>query len=127
MNRPYAVDIFQVEYEYCTISKRVEASRNSIGEANYTLESVSTNVKCVIEPLSRIPSYVGQYGLGSILKQGISEGRSYLLILSSCQAIEPGHAITDYNGIVYDVLYIVNWYTHKEALLSKRYQDATNP
>ena len=118
-NRVCAVDVLQNDYEYCTISYYVEGSRNELGEPTRTLTERSTNVKCSIDPLNGAPSYIGRDGLRDILNQGISERTAYIMTLLANQAIESGDVVTSYDGLVYDVLHVVNWYTHKEAFIRK--------
>ncbi|MBD3181050.1 hypothetical protein GF312_02090 [Candidatus Poribacteria bacterium] len=115
---PEALDILQLEYEYCSISQRIEESRNALGEPVYTLSPISSTVKCSISPIHRMPSYALR--VTGRIKPGISYQRLYMLIVSSCQHLEPGNIITDSNGVEYEVIYTVNWHTHKEAIISKR-------
>ena len=41
------------------------------------------------------------------------------MTLLASQNIESGDVVTDYDGLIYDVLHVVNWYTHKEAFIRK--------
>ncbi len=117
--RVSAVDILQIDYEYCTISSYVEGSRNDLGEPSRTLIQQATNVKCSIDALTRVPTYVKQSGLREVIQQGIIERAVFIMSLSADQAIEPGHVVIDYDGTRYDVLHVINWYTHKESFLRK--------
>ena len=118
-NRVRAVDVLQNDHEYCTISYYVEGSRNDLGEPTRILTERSTNVKCSIDPVSKSPSYIGQNGLRNTLSQGMKERTAYIMTLLASQDIESGDVVTSYNGLVYDVLHVVNWYTHKEAFITK--------
>lgn len=113
------IDVLQIDYEYCTISYYVEGSRNELGELNRTLTQRATNVKCSIDPIDKIPNYVRQSSLRELVQQGIIEQSAYIVILSANQTIEAGDVITDYDSTIYDVIHVINWYTHKEALLRK--------
>jgi len=113
-NRHPSVDILQLDFEYCTISYYTEGARNDLGEPARILKQRSTNVKCSIDPFTRISG-----GSWEIQQQGIIQRANYIMTLSAEQTIEPGDVVTDYGGISYDVLQILNWYTHKEALLRK--------
>ena len=116
-NRIPAVDVLQIDYEYCTISYYTEGARNDLGEPSRTLTERATNVKCSMDPLSQTPSYIRQSGLRDIVRQGVIERTVYIMTLSTDQTIEPGDVVTDYDGSIYDVLHVANWYTHKEAFV----------
>ncbi len=116
-NRVPAVDVLQIDYEYCTISYYIEGARNDLGEPTRTLTERAANARCSIDPLNQTPSYLRQSGLRDILRQGVIERTAYMMTLLAGQAIEPGDVVTDYDGSVYDVLHVVNWYTHKEAFI----------
>ena len=118
-NRISAVDVLQIDYEYCTISYYVEGARNDLGEPSRTLTQRTTNVKCSIDPINRMPTYIRQSGHRDILRQGIIERTAYIMTLSADQTVGPGDVVTDYDGTIYDVLHVINWYTHKEAFLRK--------
>ena len=118
-NRVSPVDVLQFDYEYCTISYYAQDSRNDLGEPNRILTQLATNVKCSIDPLTQTPGYIRQSGLRDILRQGIIERSLYIMNLSSDQTIDPGNVVTDYDGVTYDVIHVLNWYTHKEAFLRK--------
>jgi len=118
--RVSAIDVLQEDYEYCTISYYVEGSRNDLGEPSRTLTQRATNVKCSIDPLVKMPAYIKQGIDVEMLRQGIAEQSAYLMVLSASQVIEAGDIVTDYDGKTYDVLYVVNWYTHKEAFLRRK-------
>ncbi len=114
-NRSTSVDLLQIDYEYCTISCYTEGTRNDLGEPARTLVQRATNVKCSIDPLNR--TSIRQ--MRDILPQGIIERSLYIMTLHVEQTIEPGDLVTDYDGISYDVLHVLNWHTHKEAFLRK--------
>ena len=114
-NRSTSVDVLQIDYEYCTISCFTEDTRNDLGEPVRGLVQRATNVKCSIDPLSR--TSIRQ--MRDILPQGIIERSLFIMTLYAEEAIEPGDLVTDYNGISYDVLHVLNWHTHKEAFLRK--------
>ena len=116
-NRVSAVDVLQMDFEYCTISYYVEGSRNDLGETERTLVQRASNVKCSIDELTRSPSYVRESGMRETLRQGIIERSLFIMTLLADQAIEPGDIVTDYDGTDYDVVHVMNWYTHKEAFL----------
>ena len=116
-NRMYPVDVLKIDYEYCTISYYAEGERNDLGEPSRVLLQRADNVKCSIDPITRIPSHIDQTGLRDILKQGIIERSAYIMTLSSNQVIESEDIITDYDNVKYDVLQIINFHTHKEAYL----------
>lgn len=118
-NRVSAIDVLQIDYEYCIISSYVEGSRNDVGEPSRTLTEQATNVKCSIDALTRMPPYIRQSGLREILQQGIIERSAFIMTLSADETIEPGYVVTDYDGIMYDVLHVINWYTHIEGFLRK--------
>ena len=118
-NRVPAVDVLQIDYEYCTISYYAEGSRNDLGELSRNLTQRATNVKCSMDPLTQTPSYIRNSGLREILQQGIIERSVYIVTLSATQTIESGDVINDYDGTMYDVLHVINWYTHKEAFIRK--------
>lgn len=116
-NRIPAVDVLQIDYEYCTISYYTEGARNDLGEPSRTLTERATNVKCSMDPLSQTPSYIRQSGLRDIVRQGVIERTVCIMTLSTDQTIELGDVVTDYDGSLYDVLHVINWYTHKEAFV----------
>jgi len=118
-NRVAPVSVLQVDYEYCTISYYVEGSRNDLGEPSHTLSERATNVKCSIDPLTQVPTYIRQSGLREVLRQGMIERAIYIMTLLADQTIEPGDVVTDYDGTDFDVLHVIEWYTHKEAFLRK--------
>ena len=118
-NRIAEIDILQVDYEYCTISYYAEGSRDNLGQPSRTLTQRATNVKCSIDPLVRLPTYIRQSGLRETLRQGMIEQSTYFMIVAASQTIEPGDLVTDYDDTTYDVLHVVNWHTHKEAFLRK--------
>ncbi len=118
-DRVSPVDVLQVDYEYCTISYYIEGTRNDLGEPSRTLTQRTTNVKCSIDPINQVPTYIRQSGHRDILRQGIIERTAYIVTLSANQTVEPGDVVTDCDGMIYDVLHVVNWYTHKEAFLWK--------
>jgi hypothetical protein len=118
-NRASAVDVLQVDYEYCAISSYAEGARNDLGEPSRTLIEQATNVKCSIDALTRTPSYIRQSGLRDVLNQGIIERAVFIMTLAANETIEPGYVVTDYDGTIYDVLHVINWYTHKECFLRK--------
>ena len=114
-----AVDLLQVDYEYCTISYYAEGTRNNLGEPERTLTQRATNVKCSIDPLRSVPAYLRLGGLRDMLRQGIVESRAFIMTLSADETIEPGDVVTDYDGTTYDVAHVINWRTHIEAFLKK--------
>ena len=118
-NRISPVDVLQFDYEYCTISCYIQGSRNDLGEPSRTLTQRATNVKCSVDPLVRTPPHVRQAGLRDVIEQGVIERSLYVMTLPADQAIESGDVVTDYDDVTYDVLHVVNWYTHKEAFLRK--------
>jgi len=118
-NRVPAMDVLPIDYEYCTISCYAAESRNDLGEPIRTLTERATNVKCSIDPLNRIPSYVKQGGLRDILRQGMVERVVYIMILLADQTVESGDVVADCDGVVYDVLHVSDWRTHKEAFIRK--------
>ncbi len=118
-NRVHAVDVLQNDYEYCTISYYVAGSRNDLGEPTRTLAERATNIRCSIDPINKSPSHIGQNGLRDILRQGVAEQTVYIMTLLADQAIESGDVVTSYDGSIYDILHVVNWYTHKEAFIRK--------
>jgi len=115
--RMSAVDVLQVDYEYSTVSYYVEGTRNDLGEPSRTLTQRAANIKCSIDPLNQTPSYIRQSGLRDILRQGLIERTMYVMTLLANQTIESGDVVADYDGKMYDVLHVANWYTHKEAVL----------
>jgi len=54
-NRVSAIDVLQIDYEYCTISYYIEGTRNDLGEPSRILAQRATNVKCSIDPLNQTP------------------------------------------------------------------------
>ncbi len=118
-NRVPTVDILQIDYEYCTISYYVDGARNDFGEPSRTLTERAANVKCSIDLINQTPSYIRQSGLRDVLRQGLIERTVYIMTLLANQTIEAGDVVTDYDGVVYDVLHTVNWYTHKEAYIRR--------
>ncbi len=118
-NRVSAVDVLQVDFEYSTISYYVERTKNDLGEPSRTLTQRSTNAKCSIDPLVRMPTYIEQSGVRQILEQGIVEGSSFYMVVLASTTIQTGDVITNFDGTTYDVLHVVNWYTHQEAFLRK--------
>ena len=118
-NRIPTVDVLQVDYEYCTISYYVEGARNDLGEPTRTLAERATNVKCSVDPIKQTPGYIRQSGLRDVLRQGVIERTVYIMTLLTGQTIESGDVVTDYDGSIYDVLHVINWYTHKEAFIRK--------
>ncbi len=118
-NRAPAVNVLQTDYEYCAISYYTEGTRNDFGEPTRTMTERAANVRCSIDPLNQTPSYIRQSGLRDILRQGVIERSVYIMTLLAGQAIESGDVVTDYDGSIYDVLHIINWYTHKEAFIRK--------
>ena len=116
-NRVSAIDVLQIDYEYCTISYYIEGTRNDLGEPSRILTQRTTNVKCSIDPLTQAPAYIKQSGSWGVLRQGLIERTIYNMTLLANQTIEIGDVITDCDDNVYDVLYVANWYTHKEAVL----------
>ncbi|MFC1714862.1 hypothetical protein ACFL6S_14435 [Candidatus Poribacteria bacterium] len=118
-NRVPAVNVLQTDYEYCTISYYTEGTRNDFGEPTRILAERAANIRCSIDPLNQTPSHIRQSGLRDILRQGVIERSVYIMTLLAGQAIESGDIVTDYDGSIYDVLHVVNWYTHKEAFIRK--------
>ncbi len=118
-NRAPAVNVLQTDYEYCAISYYTKGTRNDFGEPTRTMTERAANVRCSIDPLNQTPSYIRQSGLRDILRQGVIERSVYIMTLLAGQAIESGDVVTDYDGSIYDVLHIINWYTHKEAFIRK--------
>lgn len=118
-NRTLPVDVLQVDYEYCAISYYMEGATNDLGEPSRTLTERATNVKCSLDPLVRLPTFINQSGIRQALQQGIVDRSSYYMVLGASQTIETGDIIEDYDGTTYDVLHVVNWHTHKEAFLMK--------
>ena len=116
-NRVSAVDVLQIDYEYCTISYYVEGARNDLGEPSRTLTQRAANVKCSIDPLNQTSSHIRQSGLRDVIRQGVIERAIYIMTLLADQSIENGDIITGCDGKTYDVLQVSNWYTHKEAVL----------
>lgn len=114
-----AIDILQIDVEYITISYYVEGSVNDLGEPARTLTERATNVKCSLDPLIRMPTYINQSGIRAILEQGIVEESAFYLVLNASADIQSGDVVTDIDGTIYDVLHVVNWYTHIEAFIRK--------
>jgi hypothetical protein len=117
--RVSAIDILKTDYEYCDIKYYTEGNRNDLGEPQGTLTTRSTDVKCAIDPLTRMPSYVRQSGLRDMVRQGIVERALFIMTSSADEAIEPGDVVVDYDGTTFDVLHVIRWYTHTEAFLRK--------
>jgi len=118
-NRVKPFDVLRTDYEYCTIKYYVEGERNELGEPSHTLRQRGKNIKCSIDPIIRIPSYISQTSIRNILQQGIVEGSAYIMTLWFNQAVEPGDIVVDYDNVTYHVIQVINWYTHKEVYLKK--------
>jgi hypothetical protein len=118
-NRVSPANVLAVDYEYATINYYVEGSRNELGEPEHTLMQRVTNVRCSIDPLTRAPAYITRSGLREVLQQGIVEASVFIMTLSADATIESGDIVTDYDGTDYEVIHVINWYTHKEAFLRK--------
>ncbi len=110
-----AIDVLQNDFEYCTISYYSSKVNNDLGEPEGILTQRGTNVKCSIDIL---PGGSNKKGY-DISSQGYTEDITYYMVLSAEQVIEKGDIVTDYNGTRYEVLFVFNWYTHKEAFLRK--------
>jgi hypothetical protein len=115
--RMYPVDVLDFDYQYSTIKYYVTGNRNDIGEPDRILLKRGGNVKCSIDPLVKMPGYINQSGVRDLLQQGVVERSAYIMTLLADQIIEPGDVITDCNNISYNVIQVMNWYTHKEAFL----------
>lgn len=118
-----AVDVLQTDFEYCTVSYYAEGTKNNLGEPTRTLTQRATNVRCSIDALTRAPAYVTRSGLRDVIQQGIVESNAYIITLLMDATIEPGDVVTDCDGVNYDVIYVMNWHTHKEAFLRKVTRD----
>ncbi len=118
-NRMDKIDILQNDYEYCTISYYEDDIRNELGEPMRQLLERATNVKCSINSLMRAPKYIVSTESYEISTQGAVSETTHHMILSADQELNPGDIVTDFDGIEYDVLAVVNWQTHKEAFLRK--------
>lgn len=116
-NRIEPVDFLHEDYEYVTIYYYAEGSRNSLGEPSRTLTQRATDVKCSLQQLVRLPTYVSQAGILRQLRQGLEHQTVYYMILSANQTIEHGDRVDDYDSVRYEVLHVHNWFTHKEAFL----------
>lgn len=116
-NRIYPVDVLKIDYEYCSISYYVDGARNDLGEPSRILLKRADNVKCSIDPIIKKPSYAN--GIRDITIQGIIEKAAYIMTLSANQTIECGDIITNCDNVSYEVLHVINFYTHKEAILKK--------
>jgi len=117
--RVYPVDILRTDYEYCIISYYTKGERNELGEPSRVLLQRAFNIKCSIDPITKLPRNIQQAALRDILQQGIIERRAYIMTILANQAIEPGDIVTDYDNVNYDVLQVINWYSHKEVYLRK--------
>lgn len=111
------IDFLHEDIEYVTISYYAEGSRNALGEPSRTLTQRATDVKCSLQQLVRLPTYVRQAGIIQQIRQGLEHQTVYYMILSANQTIEPGDVVEDYDSVQYDVLHVHNWHTHKEAFL----------
>ena len=116
-NRIYPVDVLKIDYEYCSISYYVDGARNDLGEPSRILLKRADNVKCSIDPIIKKPSYAN--GIRDITIQGIIDKAAYIMTLSANQTIEWGDIITNCDNVSYEVLHVINFYTHKEAILKK--------
>ncbi len=114
-----AVDVLQIDYEFATISFYDVGAVNDIGEPALTLTERSTQVRCSIDPLVRLPTFINQSGIRRQLEQGITEQSSYYMVLAADQTILPGDVVTNVDGDEFDVLHVVNWFSHGEAFLRK--------
>ena len=120
------VDVLQTDYEYCTIKCYVEGSRNDLGEPSRVLEQRATNVKCAIERLGHLTSSANRYSkLYAMFRQGIVDKPTYIMTLLASQTIIPGDIVIDHSETAYNVVHVINWHTHKEALLIKQDQTST--
>lgn len=118
-NRVDPVDILQVDYQFCNIYYYAEGTRNQLGEPSRTLTLRSGNVKCSIDQLVGLPTYVRQAGIRQQIRQGMEHQTVFFMIVNTRITIEPGDVVTDYDGTSYDVLHSVSQGTHKEAFLRK--------
>lgn len=119
-NRVDPIDILQQDFEYCSISYYVEGTRNKMGEPTRTLTERSTDVKCSIDQLVGMPTYVVQAGIRKQIRQGLEHQTVFFMIVNTSVTIEPGDVVTDVDGVQYDVLHKVSWGTHVEAFLRKK-------
>ena len=118
-NRVEALNILSVDYEECSISYYAPGIRNSIGEIGRNITVRATNVVCAIDPLVKVPTYIRQSGIREILRQGIIDSSTFIMIVAAGQTVQSGDVITDYDGTTYDVLHYVQWRTHAECFLRK--------
>lgn len=118
-NRVPSIDVLQVDYEYCNISYYAEGARNDLGEPSRILVKRAENVKCSIDPLANMPAYINHGGMNGIGTQGAVRNSTHYMIVKGDQAIFQGDLVTDYDNVTYDVLYVTEWQTHKEAFLRK--------
>lgn len=118
-NRIPSINILQIDYEYCIISYYSEEARNDLGEPTHILMERGSNIKCSIDPINQTHTYIRKNGVRNLLRQGIIERNLYIMTLLVDQAIERGDIVSDYDGINYNVLYVANWHSHKEALIGK--------
>ena len=119
-NKFAAIDILQTDFEYVTVSRWIEGSRDVLGAPARTLTQQQTNLKVDLQRLVGSPGFINQTGASDTQKQGIVSQSTHLMITASETDILDNDVITDIDGTLYDVETTAEWWSHLEVFLIKR-------
>jgi len=115
MARVSAIDVLQVDYEYVTIRRYVEGTRDATGAASRTLTTMYENVKCSIDPTVRF-ALIGELAQRSrIMEQGQMQEQYIYLCFNQSTDILQNDIVVDADGNSYEISLVADWRTHKDT------------
>ncbi len=101
------------EYEFIEVQRDVLGTPDDFGQRTATASTVSTNTKAMINPISALSA-----NKLKMFQPGLIAVSSHWMMLETKSSIKPRDTIIDIASNAYSVEEVVDWRTHKEALLA---------
>lgn len=105
--------VLRWEHEYVSILRDILGAPNDFGERDTTTSTVSTNTKAMINPISALSA-----DKLKMFQPGLIAVSSHWMMAEASDSIKPRDTVVDRASNAYSVEEVVNWRTHKEALLA---------
>ncbi len=105
--------VLRFEHEYIEIQRDVLGAPDDFGQRPTTASTVSTNTKAMINPISALSA-----DKLKMFQPGLIAISSHWMMLETKSSIKPRDTVIDIASNAYAVEEVVDWRTHKEALLA---------
>lgn len=105
--------VLHFEHEFVEIQRDVLGDPDDFGQRSATASTVSTNTKAMINPISALTA-----NKLKMFQPGLIAVSSHWMMLETKSSIKPRDTVIDRASNAYSVEEVVDWRTHKEALLT---------